>query len=62
MTLHPLVGVTVAIIVGVIGGYGAGWLMRLAIKYFGHEGYIAETSEQRAVRQYTEHMKQGMRE
>lgn len=62
MSLHPLIGLAIACGAGLAVGYLAGGIMKFAIKHLGHEGYIAETSEQRAVRQYTEHMKQGMRE
>jgi hypothetical protein len=63
MPYTPLyIALPIATAAGILGGYAAGGAMKLAIKYFGHEGFVAETSEQRAVRQYTEHAKQGMRE
>ena len=58
----PWMAVPIAAVVGIGAGYAAGAVMRLAIRVFGHEGYVAETYEQKATRQYMEKAKQGMRD
>jgi hypothetical protein len=56
------IGVPIAILGAAIGGYAAGGLMKLALRVIGHEGYVAESKEQRATRTYMEKAKQGMRD
>lgn len=46
----------------VIGGLGAGALMNLVLRTFGHDGYVSESRDERAVRVYMEKSKQGMKE
>ena len=46
----------------VIGGLGAGAVFNMILKVWGHDGYVSESRDERAVRVYMEKAKQGMKE
>lgn len=60
--LAPWSGVAVAAVCAVVGGYAAGGIMNTALRVWGHKGYVSESYEQRAARQYMDKAKQGMRD
>jgi len=60
--IPPYIGVPFALACGAIGGLAAGGLMKLIMRHLGHDGYVAESREQRATRTYLERAKQGIRE
>jgi hypothetical protein len=62
MPISPYLVFPFAAGIAIAAGLVAGKLMEFVLKVFGHTGYVAETYEQKATRQYMEKAKQGMRD
>lgn len=61
--MTPLyISIPTATAAGIIAGTGTYGLLKLVFRLVGHDGYSAESREQRAARIYMEKAKQGIRE
>ncbi len=61
--MTPLyIGIPVVIGSGVLAGLLTMGLLKFVFRLVGHDGYAAESREQRAARIYMENAKQGIRE